>query len=74
MNLLGIPVMITDGVENGKVENGVIYLNPNSDVTTTPIHELMHLVFAVMKSDNYKDFEKLIKLLQKNEDFMEIFH
>ena len=47
----GIPVELIseDKRISGKVENGTIYLNLNSDITTTPIHELMHIVFEFMK-------------------------
>lgn len=69
---LGIPVEITNGVENGKVENGIIYLNPKADITQTAMHELMHLVMGVMKMDNYHQFEKLLNVVRRNQIFQEI--
>lgn len=68
MAQLGVPVEITPNANgvNGYVQNGVIHLNPTSDITTTPIHELMHLVFAVMKEDDYSNFERTIKLATRS--------
>ena len=74
MAQLGVPVEITvsaDGV-NGYVQNGVIHLNPASDITTTPMHELMHLVFAVMKEDDYSNFERTVKLASRSEKAQEL--
>lgn len=51
---------------NGKVENGKIILNANKDITTTPIHELMHLVFGYMKNKDFNNFEKLMNMLYKS--------
>jgi hypothetical protein len=39
---------------SGYVENGVIYLNSSKQITAVPMHELMHLVFGVMKHDDFK--------------------
>lgn len=68
MAQLGVPVEITPNANgvNGYVQNGVIHLNPTSDITTTPMHELMHLVFAVMKEDDYSNFERTIKLATRS--------
>ena len=74
MAQLGVSVEITvsaDGV-NGYVQNGVIHLNPTSDITTTPMHELMHLVFAVMKEDDYSNFERTVKLASRSEKAQEL--
>ena len=68
MAQLGVPVEIIPNANevNGYVQNGVIYLNPASDITTTPMHELMHLVFAVMKEDDYSNFERTVKLATRS--------
>lgn len=58
---------------NGKVENGKIILNANKDITTTPIHELMHLVFGYMKNKDFNNFEKLINMLYKS-DYIQNIH
>jgi hypothetical protein len=68
MAQLGVPVEITPNTNgvNGYVQNGVIHLNPASDITTTPMHELMHLVFAVMKEEDYSNFERTVKLATRS--------
>ena len=58
---------------NGKVENGKIILNANKDITTTPIHELMHLVFGYMKNRHFSNFEKLMNMLYKS-DYIQNIH
>lgn len=69
-----IPVeLISDNKSvNGKVENGTIYLNINSDITTTPIHELMHIVFEFMKQQNFETFERVINNLTSSEEARQI--
>lgn len=47
---------------SGYVENGVIYLNSSKQITAVPMHELMHLVFGVMKHDNFKQYERVLEL------------
>lgn len=44
-----------------------IMLNENADITTTPIHELMHMVFAVMKTDNYDAFERAMNIMMRSD-------
>jgi hypothetical protein len=48
---------------SGYVENGIIYLNSSREITGVPMHELMHLVFGVMKQDNFKEYEYLLDMV-----------
>lgn len=66
---LGLEVQIDHNLPpnvNGFVENGVIHLNARSSITTTPVHELMHIVFAVMKNEDYAKFNKIMSKFLKN--------
>ena len=67
MRSLGVEVeTIKDpNAPNGFVKDGKIILNESSEITTTPIHELMHLVLAVMKEDKYDSFERLMNIMMK---------
>lgn len=69
-----IPVELFEGDSNihGKVSDGKIYLNINSDITTTPIHELMHVVFEFMKQENFNTFERVVTDLTNSEDAQQI--
>ena len=75
MKNLGIQVETykADPSEHGKVENGIIFLNTNSDITTTPMHELMHMILAVMKEDDYGRFERLMKTAMNSNKIQEIY-
>lgn len=78
LSKLGVPVEIVnlDDNINGAVQDGKILLNRKSSVTSTPMHELMHMVLAVMKSDSYKAYEKLLNLANKttpfNDEYMQV--
>lgn len=69
MEKLGVEVKTFSGSpeQHGYVENGVIYLNVKSDITTTPMHELLHLVFGVMKHDSFVSYERVLELGCKSE-------
>lgn len=76
MRSLGVEVeTIKDpNTPNGFVKDGKIILNESSEITTTPIHELMHLVLAVMKEDKYDSFERLMSIMMKTKLGQKIFN
>lgn len=51
---------------NGYIKDGIIYLNYSTDITTTPMHELMHLFLEAMKTDNFNEFERLLNLVMQS--------
>lgn len=53
-------------------EDGKIYVCEDSDITA-PMHEMLHLVFGVMKAQNYDQYEKFMKLIQKTKPFQQVF-
>ena len=54
------------------VLNGDIYINLDIADVSSPMHELLHLVFGVMKADNYNTYETLMKKALKSKDFIRI--
>jgi hypothetical protein len=75
MSKLGVEVKTYKGAidEHGYVDNGIIYLNENSDITTTPMHELLHLVFGVMKHDSFESYERVLELTYKSDYAKELY-
>ena len=54
------------------VRNGEIYVNLDRASLSSPIHEFMHLVFAIMKQENFEQFTKLMQELRGIKDFENI--
>lgn len=57
------------------VYNGDIYINIDKDTgadITTPMHEFLHLVFAVMKAENFNAYNTLMKAATKNKPFNDL--
>lgn len=75
MSKIGVQVEIVDDpeIKNGYVKDGVIYLNKRSSITTTPMHELLHLVFGVMKYDNFDNYQRLMELLYTSKEIQNIY-
>ena len=54
------------------VRNGEIFVNLDRASLSSPIHEFMHLVFAIMKQENFEQFTKLMQELRGIKDFENI--
>ena len=54
------------------VRNGEIFVNLDRASLSSPIHEFMHLVFAIMKQENFEQFTKLMRELRGIKDFENI--
>lgn len=66
---LGLTVVVDSlgkDAPNGYVQDGIIYLNTDKNVTSTAFHELMHIVLGVMKHDDYKGFEYAMELMYRS--------
>lgn len=61
---LGLNVILESDGASYVDANGDIHLNKFSGITT-PMHELMHIIFAVMKSKNYAQFHHLMHQVNK---------
>ena len=73
LSQLGIPVKIKDNLPNNivsYVENGEIILSSKADITA-PIHELLHLVFGVMRAENPKQFIELMQGIEASNSVSE---
>lgn len=55
------------------VRDGAIYINRSRASLSSPIHELMHIVFAVMKQDNFDQFSSIVQSLRGIQEFKDIF-
>lgn len=53
-------------------KDGKIYICSDSDITA-PMHEMLHLVFGVMKSQDYRKYEKLMQLISRSKPFQTIY-
>lgn len=53
-------------------EDGVIYVCKDADITA-PMHEMLHLVFGVMKATNYDQYEKFMRTIEKSVPFKTVF-
>lgn len=75
MNKLGVQVEIINdpNAANGYVQDGVIYLNTKNSIISTPMHELLHLVFGVMKVDNFDNFQRLMELVYTSKQIQDIY-
>lgn len=82
-NNLGIQMHILDndsameqiGLPNNTeavVKDGEIYVNLSRASVSSPIHEFMHLVFAVMKQDNFEEFTNIMNGIRGISDFQKI--
>lgn len=69
LSQLGIPVLVKDNLPTdvvSYVENGKIILSSKADVTA-PIHELLHLVFGVMRVENPRQFVELMQGIEASD-------
>ena len=70
LSQLGIKVTISDSVtQSGAisfVQNGEIFLSPKANLEA-PIHELLHLVFGVMRVENPKYFTQIMQSLETSQ-------
>lgn len=53
-------------------KDGIIYICSDSDITA-PMHEMLHLVFGVMKSQDFSKYEKLMKIVSRSAPFKTIY-
>ena len=85
MENLGITVHLLDSDEQmeeqgfpanteASVKNGEIYVNLKRAKVSSPMHEFMHLVFAVMKQENFDQFANLMSQLRGIKEFDEILN
>lgn len=76
MKTLGVKVIEERNVEDASktawVENGEIHINMHSSCVTAPMHELMHLVFGVMKVQDYKAFSRLMNSMRNVKPFQQL--
>lgn len=84
MNNLGVQVNLLDtdadmeqqglpGNTEAAVKNGEIFVNLSRANVTSPIHEFMHLVFAVMKQNDFSAFSNLMNEMRGVKEFDDIF-
>ena len=68
MENLGFPTTTEAAVKDGK-----IYVNLSRAKVSSPMHEFMHLVFAVMKQQDFNRFANIMNQLRGIDDFNKIF-
>lgn len=56
------------------VVNGQIYINTSKASVSDPMHEMMHLVFGVMKVDDYALFKEVMQQMFKLKEAQEIYN
>ena len=56
------------------VVNGQIYINTSKASVSDPMHEMMHLVFGVMKVDDYALFKDVMQQMFKLKEAQEIYN
>lgn len=81
---IGVPVTLctsatmprvgTERNASACVVNGQIYINTNKASVSDPMHEMMHLVFGVMKVDDYALFKDVMQQMFKLKEAQEIYN
>lgn len=81
---IGVPVTLCTsatmprvGIERNAsacVVNGQIYINTSKASVSDPMHEMMHLVFGVMKVDDYALFKEVMQQMFKLKEAQEIYN
>lgn len=81
---IGVPVTLctsatmprvgTERNASACVVNGQIYINTSKASVSDPMHEMMHLVFGVMKVDDYALFKDVMQQMFKLKEAQEIYN
>lgn len=81
---IGVPVTLctsatmprvgTERNASACVVNGQIYINTSKASVSDPMHEMMHLVFGVMKVDDYALFKEVMQQMFKLKEAQEIYN
>ena len=81
---IGVPVTLctsatmprvgTERNASACVVNGQIYINTSKASVSDPMHEMMHLVFGVMKVDDYTLFKDVMQQMFKLKEAQEIYN
>lgn len=81
---IGVPVTLctsatmprvgTERNASACVVNGQIYINTSKASVSDPMHEMMHLVFGVMKVDDYSLFKDVMQQMFKLKEAQEIYN
>ena len=56
------------------VKDGIVYVNKDLATMSSPMHELLHLVFAAMRNDNFKMYQTIMYQFSNITDFNELFN
>lgn len=69
-----MPKVGTERNASACVVNGQIYINTSKASVSDPMHEMMHLVFGVMKVDDYALFKDVMQQIFKLKEAQEIYN